>query len=281
MSAGNSVISGYLAFKAWNGRPETTLLFECAGCGFRYYERGLTDGEAKAYYDGYRNDDYIRERHRFEPFYTQAAHDTDTAFKVSDVRRTELLSALGRAGIALPLSSVVDFGGGEGWLIRDLPATRRFVLDISESATVPGVERIPDKSYLAEQVDLITCAQVLEHVSDPAALLHEMMLLLRSGGAIYLEVPDQIWRETRIMRPRAGFLSWLCAHPKLLMLWDTYSTVFRVILGRLPPLGFVPMREHINFFTLEALRQLAQRAGLTICAQGINTGGFYLVATKN
>lgn len=281
LSTTASVVSGYLAFKAWNGPPEPTQLFECAGCGFRYYERGLTEGEAKAYYDGYRSEAYIRERHHFEPFYSRTAYDKDNLFKVSDTRRNELMAALTQAGVTVPVSLVLDFGGGEGWLIRDLPASRRLVLDISENATVPGVKNIPDKSELPDQADLVTCAQVLEHVADPPAVLDEIKSMLRAGGAIYLEVPDQIWRQVGFMRPSAGFLSWLCNHPKLLMLWDTYSTVCRVLLKTLPPMGFVPMREHINFFTLEALRQLTLRAGLTIRAEGTNAGGFYLVATKS
>jgi SAM-dependent methyltransferase len=280
LSTTASVVSGYLAFKAWNGRPVATRLFECTDCGFRYYERGLTDEEAKAYYDGYRNHAYIRERHSFEPFYTQAAYDKDEAFKISAGRRTELMDALIQAGVTVPASLALDFGGGEGWLIRDLPADRRLVLDISENATVPGVESITNKAELPEQADLVTCAQVLEHVADPLAIIYEIKSMLRDGGAMYLEVPDQIWRQLPVMRPSMSFLSWLCCHPRLLMLWDTYSTVFRVLLKILPPMGLVPMREHINFFTLEALRQLAIRAGLTIHAEGTNAGGFYLVATK-
>ena len=71
-----------------------------------------------------------------------------------------------------------------------------------------------------------------------------------------------------------------CASPPLLLALDVYSTAFRVKLGVLPPFGFVPMREHVSFFTEASLGALARRVGLTVLALGPGIGGFHLVAQK-
>jgi hypothetical protein len=155
-------------------------------------------------------------------------------------------------------------------MIRDVEARRKAVLDPSGGAVENGIERL---AAPAGAWALVVCAQVLEHVSAPEAMLREIRKILR--GIVYLEVPDQRWRGS-VAAPRP-LLEFLCRHPALLLGADLYSTFFRVKLGRLPPFGFVPMREHVNFFTPQALRSLAERCGLRVRAEGRHAGSFFLV----
>jgi hypothetical protein len=64
------IISGFLAARAWNGRPELTELVCCEDCGLHFFDRGLDDAEVARYYHGYRDAEYQRSRHEWEPFYT-------------------------------------------------------------------------------------------------------------------------------------------------------------------------------------------------------------------
>ncbi len=280
LAAGHTVVSPYLAFKALGSGPVPCVLYRCLTCDFRFYDRGLTEEEANSYYRGYRDETYFVERNRYEPYYTRAVHDGLSEYMGSKGRRTGLNRAFVELGFSTEFECVVDYGGGDGALIGDLSASRKISFDPSGTPGCGGIEIIADRASLPTQVDLVICAQVLEHVSDPNALLEEMISLLKPGGFLYLEVPDQIWRGLP-GRLRQSVVEWLCRRPRLLLAADIYATAFRVKLGILPPFGFVPMREHINFFSAQALRTLSDRGALRLLGEGrTNDRSFFLVAEK-
>lgn len=51
--------------------------------------------------------------------------------------------------------------------------------------------RIEQFVELINRFDIITCNDVIEHVDNPAALIENISLLLRRGGAAYLEIPNR------------------------------------------------------------------------------------------
>lgn len=80
---------------------------------------------------------------------------------------------------------------GQGGRISSIQIARRrlekqvFVIGVGESLP------FADCSF-----DLITMNQVMEHVSDQAAVLHESLRVLKDGGAIYIASPNYLkWYE--------------------------------------------------------------------------------------
>jgi SAM-dependent methyltransferase len=260
-----TVVSPYLAYKAWGGEPELTTLATCNQCGFRFYTRDFTEVEASAYYREYRTEAYYEERHHFEPFYTRRVHTETEKWLASDARRRSLSAVLTQSGAPSTFASVLDYGGGTGALMRDLPAARKAVFEVSEVTPEGSLEHLKFADQVGTGWELVLSAQVLEHVAEPAQLVEAMVAAAKPGGFLYLEVPHQTWREPFHFRlGREAWLRFLCHHPRLLLAADVYSTAFRVKTGVLPPYGFVPMREHLNFFTLEGLEALASRMKLQI-----------------
>jgi 2-polyprenyl-3-methyl-5-hydroxy-6-metoxy-1,4-benzoquinol methylase len=51
--------------------------------------------------------------------------------------------------------------------------------------------RIEQLVELINRFDIITCNDVIEHVDNPAALVENISLMLRRGGAAYLEIPNR------------------------------------------------------------------------------------------
>lgn len=212
-------------------------------------------------YAQYRSDEYQRERQKDEPFYTKRAHAAVEASERSPERRQAFQKMLGDLGILDGLGSVLDFGGADGRFIADLPAKRKAVYDISGTAAVEGIEHA-NASALLESWDLVVCAQTLEHISDPMEFVRRLMALARPGGHVYLEVPRQFWKNWTIegrLRDRTMLLA--LHHRWLHIALDVYSTAFRIKAGVLPPFGLVPMREHLNFFSVSALGEIARGAG--------------------
>ncbi len=277
-----TVVSPFLAKRGWDGKPELTLVMFCDSCGFRFYNRGLSESEGNRYYQGYRDQTYFKDRNRFEPFYTKSAYNADSTWLVSKGRRAALAHALEQGGAPKSFEAALDFGGGTGQMLLDIEATRKSVFDVSGGQTEAGVTRISSQE-LGSHWDLVLSCQVLEHLADPFCSLQTIANNLSKGGWLYAEVPDQHWSNSaRNGSAREAWLSWIIDKPRLLLAADIVSTAFRIKCGFLPPMGFIPMREHLNYFTVEALCALLRRAGFSVRWSGRNLeNSICAVATRN
>lgn len=282
LHAETTLISPFLARRALAVESELTALLFCRQCGFRFFERGLAADEAARYYAGYRDEAYYAQRHAYEPFYTRGAHRDIATFLASAQRRQALAAALAEAGAAASFGAVLDYGGGDGGLIADIPAERRTVFDFSGAAPVAGISEASGDFARSHHWDLVVCAQVLEHVDDPAATLRDLTGLLAPQGWLYLEVPDELWSNHAFPgRMRDAWLRWLAGRRHALIAADTLATTCRILLGVLPPFGFVPMREHLQYFTESALSALVSNSNLTLIACGRNAVGQIFAVARN
>jgi 2-polyprenyl-3-methyl-5-hydroxy-6-metoxy-1,4-benzoquinol methylase len=151
-----------------------------------------------------------------------------------DARRFEMLRA------QLVNKRVLDFGCGAGG----------FVVRAGElAASIAGVEpekrvgeywgdRItihPDMAAAGGSYDLITAFHVVEHLSDPRAVLSMLAKHLRPGGRIVIEVPS--------------------ASDALLTLYE--SEAFQ---------RFTYWSQHLFLFNAETLRRVAVQAGFRVTA---------------
>lgn len=271
LQAEGTVVSSFLAKRAWDGKPELTSVMFCNRCGFRFYDRGLSESEGNRYYQGYRDQSYFKDRNRHEPFYTKRAYQGDTAWMASSGRRLALARALEQAGAPKTFRAALDYGGGTGQMLLDVDAGKRAVFDVSGGRTEDGVEWIGSQEKLGSDWDLVLSCQVLEHLSDPFSSVEFIAGIMSKGGWFYAEVPDQHWSNpARNGAVRQAWLSWIVDKPLILVAADTISTAFRIKCGFLPPLGFIPMREHLNYYTEKALNALLQRAGLAVKWSGKN-----------
>jgi SAM-dependent methyltransferase len=277
-----TVVSPFFAKKAWNGQPELTRLVFCDGCGFRFFDHGLSSEEADRYYSDYGSEAYFTARNEVELFYTRKAYEGDRKWAVSAGRKIALLRALEQAGAPHAFSAALDFGGGTGHMLVSIEATKKAVFDLSKEATEVGVTSIGSREEIGNSWDLVLNCQVLEHVHEPFHQIQEITRIMSNGGWLYTEVPDQRWTDlSGLGFVRDAWLCWLLKRPKALLAADLFSTAFRVKAGFVPPFGFVPMREHINFFTVEALKALLTRARLNVRWSGKNLENcICAVATK-
>jgi len=59
LDAEATVVSPFVAFKAWSARPEPISLLSCKRCVFRFYSRALSEVEVRAFYDDYWDESYF------------------------------------------------------------------------------------------------------------------------------------------------------------------------------------------------------------------------------
>lgn len=91
---------------------------------------------------------------------------------------------------------LVDVGCGDGFFLSLIGGARKRGLELNPDAVTRArargldvreglLDRLPDRS-----TDFLTLFQVLEHVSEPAAVLLDAARVLRPGGRLFVAVPN-------------------------------------------------------------------------------------------
>ena len=259
-----TLVSGFLAKRAWSGTVEYSDTNRCSSCGFIFQGRGLNKAEAASYYDGYRSYEYFLERNGFEPFYTLRLHRQIDEELHSEERKIALIDYITRNSSYLNEEAkvILDYGGSSGYYLKKFRG-HKYVYDLSMVTPEKGVTRMGESDLVKKEFDLILCAQTLEHSSDPKALLFHLYHRLKIGGLLYVEVPyDETWKDYSCPGLVRDYIIGMAKNNRLVyLLMDIYGTAFRVKLKLLPPFAFAPVREHLQYFTPESLSRLGESVG--------------------
>ena len=251
--------------------PAQSALMTCASCDMVFFDQRYDEEEIAALYAGYRSERYYTIRHRFEPLYTRKLNDVvGRESEVIDRRKRKVkdlvTSVLGEGVIR----SVLDFGGDAGQFIPDIEGADRYVLEVSDVPPVPGVMSVSHLEDLKEPVDLVMVAHVLEHLSDPVALLQELTSVSGDDGHLYVEVPMDRPRmpPAYAARLQASWVDMVSRSARCTVVADAVSTPVRVLArGRWIPFTFPRLHEHINFFSQESLRRALDLSGWQVVGQ--------------
>jgi SAM-dependent methyltransferase len=100
--------------------------------------------------------------------------------------------------------------------------------------------RYPDASF-----DVITLFEIVEHLSDPTALVKECCRILRPGGVLAVNTPNAHSWTARYMKGR----------------WEGFS--------------LVDLGGHASFFSPTSIRTLADLCGLRVCRIETRNVRFY------
>jgi len=152
----------------------------CRSCGVTFLDLRYDDEQIKALYSGYRDEQYITERERFEDGYRlrQIGFSGGLPYvaEIEDFLFPYLCPDIHLA----PRSKILDWGGGSG-INTPFRETSADVFDIS--GVHPEYGKLIDKPG---KYDLIVFANVIEHTPNPARELERIKKHMR--GVLYIEV---------------------------------------------------------------------------------------------
>lgn len=268
-----ALISSFVAAYVLDSKPRISSLLECSQCSFRFFSERFDSNEIKRLYAGYRGDKYFAVRHAHEFWYSKKINDgIGNNPREIEVRKTGAFHFIQERTNLAQIQSVLDFGGDRGQFIPEELGQERTVFEISGLKPVPGVDLISNPEKLREKTyDVVMLCHVLEHCSEPASVLADIKRLAKPEGSyFFIELPLE--RYNLKLLPSQGvwqslyrrFLGFMTSTPALLKMVDFYSTVFRIKFNTVPPLGFIKLHEHINFFNEASLRALLERCGFSV-----------------
>lgn len=258
-----TVMSGFLCAKISGGgigqnENERVFLCHCKNCSFSFYDRRLTEEEAGRLYKDYRGEGYQKLREKYDCWYTvkvnNALNNDVTALK----EQKRIINKLIKENIQKELKYALDFGGNRGEsFTKCIGTVRKCVYDISGVKTVSGVERICDyKELLQHSFDFIMCNMTLEHVSDPALLVRQLYEIASDQTYLYAEVPS----ENPFQKNKFSVFK------NLELMFNPYYSCRKLIKHyfHLRKQPYMPMTEHINFFTPKAFVMLMTLNGFEV-----------------
>ena len=105
-----------------------------------------------------------------------------------------------------PTDIVFEFGVGFGWNLAQLHCAKRLGYDVSQFlepiVQKHGIDFVADMASLSDHsVDVAICHHTLEHVLNPAEVLHEIKRVLRPNGKLLLFTPYEKERKYRRHNP--------------------------------------------------------------------------------
>jgi hypothetical protein len=254
--------------------PPECSYAECESCGFHFFDSRLTDAEVGRLYSGYRGEEYFRERHRAEPWYSRKVNEGIGGDPQEILARNAALEDFLSTHMDIAqVGTVLDFGGDRGQFIPDALGKQKFVFELSDAVAVEGVTRIASEAELSDRsFDFLMLTGVLEHCSEPLEILQKLRGLATGPESHFLiGVPyerfDVGWLGRGAMY--RSYLRLLRHTGPLLMLADFYSTAFRLYRNSLPPLGVLKCHEHLNFFDEQSMTALLARANMEIVSSKV------------
>lgn len=241
------------------GENYKTKLCYCRHCTFAFYDYRFNEKEDYELYKNYRDENYQKIREKYECWYTAKVNASLQGSKKRLRQQHEMIKYCMPSHMKQGVKVALDYGGNEGrTFYNELGTEGKYVFDISGVAPIDGVIGITDYEELKKHsFDFIMCNMLLEHVTSPLEILVKLKEIGNPSTIYYVEVPDE---NPFVKGNRFSIFK------NLRLLFDPNYNILRLakyyFQQKKGP--FMPMKEHINFFTADSLKYLLEQNDFTI-----------------
>ncbi len=209
---------------------------ECAACGFAHLDpkpesKTLASFYEDTFYDE-ANPDYLAKTEREIAYWNRV---------VFAAKEKNLRNFLGASGWILDIGCcggfLLRYFADHGWEVLGLEPGRSAYAWACKKSRIPAVqdffERVPEEEL--GTFDAVHLAFVMEHVSEPKAFIAKIHRVLKPGGVVCIEVPNDFNALQGVVTSvLAKEAYWVCAP------------------------------DHINYFSFESMEKLLINGGFTI-----------------
>lgn len=238
--------------------PKTKLCF-CEKCTFAFYDYRFTDEESQLLYADYRGTEYQSLRQKYEYWYSAKVNEALNNDKTALAEQQRVIQKVIKENIQHEIKVALDYGGNEGrTFVDEIGTEEKYVFDISGVPTVPGVKNISDPAELKNHTyDFIMCNMLFEHLPDPVRTLDELKEIGTDSTFYYIEVPS----ENPFVKENKFSIS---KNIRLLLnpLYNKWKLIRYYFKQRRMP--FMPMKEHVNFFTIQSMKTFVENNGFKV-----------------
>lgn len=247
------------SFAAGKSENYKTKLCYCRHCTFAFYDYRFNEKEDNDLYRNYRDEDYQKTREKYECWYTARVNASLQKDSKRLRQQQEMIRSCMPSHMQQGVKVALDYGGNEGrTFYKELGTEEKYVFDISGVAPIDGVIGISDYEELKKHsFDFIMCNMLLEHVPAPAEILMKLKEIGKPETVYYIEVPN----ENPFVKGNK-----FSVFKNLSLLFNPTYNIFKLakyyFQQRKGP--FMPMKEHINFFTADSLKSFLEQNGFAI-----------------
>jgi SAM-dependent methyltransferase len=211
---------------------DTVRVIDCATCGFAHLDPRPEAADLQRFYEGTfyeeANPDYLAKTEREIEYWNSVVF----AAKERSLRR--FLGAPGRIlDIGCCGGFLLRYFADHGWRVLGLEPGRSAYEWSTRRSLIPARQEFFEAVPEAElgQFDAVHMAFVMEHVREPRAFLAKVHRVLKPGGVLCIEVPND---------------------------FNPLQSIVRSVLGKSPYWICAP--DHINYFSCDSLEALLRRA---------------------
>ncbi len=253
----DTVVSDFVMARIHEGFKQgenfSTKLCYCKDCTFAYYDYRFNEEEEYKLYRSYRDDEYQKLREKYECWYTKKINKILNFDNVSLNEQRNQITAMLFKNVDKEIKISLDYGGNEGrTFTKKIGTYQKFVYDISGVKSIDGVQVISRHEDLKKiHYDFIMCNMLFEHLSYPINVLKKFSEIGDRDTLFYIEVPNE---NPFLKGNKFSILK------NIKLAFNPNYSLNRLVRFYIKSLNgnFMPMKEHINFFTGPSLKKNAR-----------------------
>jgi len=213
------------------GLPDSVSIVRCTACGLVYMNPRPTLAAYRKMYEG---GEFYQDYQSRVAKYTHLFPQTYEIIEKYKPDRGLLLE------VGCATGEFLNVGRQRGWQVIGVDASQsladvgktRYGVEIVVSSSVEAI------AWPAEQFDVIYASHVVEHLPSPATTLRELLRVLKPGGLIVIQVPNEFE--------------------------DLLHMFFRWLATKRYRRGGAPVFDHVYFFSPPTLSRMIERTGFSL-----------------